>query len=64
MLIIIIGYMKLARGIFAWDGKNGKVYTQKNLDRLERWAESEKVKFRRNKHRVLKLHLRKTITAL
>lgn len=49
-MLIIIGYMKLARGIFALDGKNGKVYTQKNLDRLERWAESEKVKFRRNKH--------------
>lgn len=32
MLIIITGCLKLARGIFALDGKNGKVSTQKNLD--------------------------------
>lgn len=36
MLIIITGYMKLAKGIFALDGRDGKVSTQKNLDRLER----------------------------
>lgn len=36
------------------------VSTQKNLDRLERWAESDKVKFTRNKHRILKLHSRNT----
>lgn len=33
---MIIGHMKLAKGIFALDGKDGKVSTQKNLDRLER----------------------------
>lgn len=36
MLIVIIGYMKLAKGIFASDGKDGKISTQKNLDRLKR----------------------------
>lgn len=60
MLIIIIGYMKLAKGIFALDGRDGKGGTQKNLDRLERQAESDKVKFSWNKHRILKLHSRKT----
>lgn len=41
-------FMKLAKGIFALGGKDGKVSTQKNLNRLERWAESDKVKFSRN----------------
>lgn len=36
MLIIITGYMKLAKGIFALDGRDGKVSIQKNLDLLER----------------------------
>lgn len=36
MLVIITGYTKLAKGIFALDGRDGRVSTQKNLDRLER----------------------------
>lgn len=59
MLIIIIGYMKPAKGIFAL-GKGNKVSTQTNLDRLDSWAKSDKVKFSRNKQRILKLHSRKT----
>lgn len=59
MLFIIIGYMKLAKGIFAL-GKGGKVSTQTNLDGLDSWAESDRVKFSRNKQRILKLPSRKT----
>lgn len=55
MLIIITGYMKLTKGIFALDGRDGKTRTQKNLDKLERQAESDKVKFSSNKHRILEL---------
>lgn len=36
MLIVIIGYVKLAKGIFALDGKDGEISTQKNLDRSKR----------------------------
>lgn len=50
-----MGYMKLKWGIFASDGKDGQVSTRKNLDRLERWVESDKITFSRNKHRILKL---------
>lgn len=60
MFIITISYTKLAKGIFALDGRDGNSRNLKNLDRLKRQAESDKVKFNRNKHRILKLHSRKT----
>jgi uncharacterized protein YcbK (DUF882 family) len=39
-----------------------EINAQKKLDRLEKWTESDKVKFSKNKHRILKLHSRKTTT--
>lgn len=59
MFIIIIGYVKPAKGIFAL-GKGRKVSTQTKLDGLDSWVESDRVKFSRNKQRILKLSSRKT----
>lgn len=59
MLIVIIGYVKPAKGIFAL-GKVRKLSIQTNRDGLDSWAESDRVKFSRNKQRILKLPSRKT----
>lgn len=54
-----IGGMKLAKAVFALDAKM-EVSVQKKSGRLERWVESDSMKCSRNKHRLPKLHSRKT----
>lgn len=54
-----IGGMKLAQAMFALDSKMA-VSVQKRLDRLARWVKSDSMKCSQNKHRLPKLHSRKT----